>query len=210
VKLTPEKAALHKNRSKKELIMHYEKLNPEGVKGILVILDDADGLTAEALGELGHIFNNEMEGYVLYIATGSNVFPDVVYGDEKDDIPKIVDPLSGALGYWERVEVLAFTEQELSALLDKYISKTPHIKVLPADRKLLISLCGGNGRLFMLLTQYASRYGTEFKNGISYIHVTQEVVNHTYSAADRLSGKLRATLAALRAQDPDALKPQWW
>lgn len=204
-----EKDSIHKGIRRKELEGYLEKLKGEGVSGILVMLDDADSIDISILGEIGHFLNEELDGFVSYISTGTYHVEEIGIEDDGNNI-RIVDETSGILAYWERVELRLLSNDEMSLLLDGYLAESKGVVLSHADRNLLLALAGGNGRLLMLLTQMAGRYGAKITEGQKLLHITKEVVDYTLQASDRLAPKLHATISAVEARDPNAIKPRWW
>ena len=196
-------------RKRGELLNYISNLREVGIKGILIMLDDADGIPLEVLGEVGNIFNESLEGVVSYIATGSDVMPEAEIIDQ-GGVPIIIDAASGILAYWERINLLPFTKGELNSMIDNFLSKFPDYQMLGNDRELIIALSGGNGRLLAQLLFFAGRMGVEIKNDVALIHITREVVEAVLVAAERLAVKLRATRANLEARNPRALRGKWW
>ena len=199
----------HKDSRRKEFEGYLEALKKEGVSGILVMLDDADSINISILGEIGHILNEDLGGFVSYISTGTYHVEDIKMEEDGQNV-KIIDETSGILAYWERVELRLLDDNEMSTIIDGYLEDAESILLDDEVRELLISLSGGNGRLLMLITQMAGRYGLEVADGKKYLRITQEVVDNTLKASDRLAPKLQSTISNVEARDPDAIKPRWW
>ncbi len=204
-----EKEKRHVENRKKELRKYFEALNEVGVEGILIMFDDADCLETSILGELGFIFNEELDGYISYISTGTYKFEDIEMVEDEDGV-RVTDRLAGILAYWEQILLMKLSPDEMEALLNSYLAQNETHVLETAEKNILFSLSAGNGRLLTILTQMAGRFGIEIVDKKKHLRVTTEVVDKALIAAARLAPKLHDTFRNLEARDPNAIKPRWW
>ncbi len=188
----------------------YRKLKrAAGIEGVLIMLDDADKLDIGTLGRIGMLFN-EMRGYTLYLATGSEPPLQLHRNNGNAGVPAISDIATGVLAYWECVEVGKLSEAQVKEMVQRCPQGRPGWAIPERDMEILVSLCDGNGRLAMILAHMSYRVGLEQAGDQVFLHITEEVLRAAIGADPRLGEKLRITEQFLRARDPGALRPRWW
>jgi len=204
-----EKELIQKMRENLE--KHLNEIKKNGntdIKGILIMLDDADEIELPILGRLGNLFNN-LKGYSLYLAMGSN------FASQENDVngdEAVVGVADGILGYWERVKVERMTDEEVKEMLNLRLNNYPDWQIPEKDMSLITILSNGNGRIAMSLANKSVLYGKEERNGKYLLHITQEVFQKAKEAqtSEGLRNKLERNRQILLQRDTNGLKPRWW
>jgi len=202
-------------RSGEELVRHLRAIQKvTNLRAILVAIDDADKVPIEVLGRLGELFGTSSKVGV-YLAMGNELefSPGLDQSKAGSAVPEVREVSAGVLAYWERVVVRSLDENEIREMLTRRLAAYPNanIRVPEEDMFRLITLCGGNGRLIMLLANKCMTYGQEHQDGAILLHVTRQVVDRAKEAADEgLVRKLRATEEILLNRDQNALRARWW